>query len=199
MKKIGLLGGTFDPIHNGHLIIAEFLYDELSLDEIWFIPTKLHALKENEGISSPDIRRVMLELAISSNQKFKCLDVELTRPGKSYTVDTIDLLLNKYKSLNPKFYFFIGMDNVNELPHWKNPELITKKCQLVAFGRPGFKPSNGVKNSLPHIQFIPVPLLEISSTIIRERVAADKSIRYLVPESVLHYIKENQLYKSPGK
>ena len=75
MKKIGLLGGTFDPIHKGHLIIAEYLYDELGLDEIWFIPTKLHALKENEGISSPDIRRIMLELAISSNRNFKCLDV----------------------------------------------------------------------------------------------------------------------------
>lgn len=199
MKKIGLLGGTFDPIHNGHLIIAEYLYDELGLDEIWFIPTKRHALKEKKGISSMEVRWAMLKLAISPNHKFKYLDIELTRPGVSYTIDTIELLLNNYKRLNPKFYFFIGMDNVNELPRWKNPEKISEKCQLVAFGRPGFRPSEEVENLLPQIQFIPVPLLEISSTIIRKRVEENKSIRYLVPESVLHYIKENQLYKSPGK
>jgi len=199
MKKIGLLGGTFDPIHTGHLIIAEYLYDELGLDEIWFIPTKDHALKENKGISSPEIRWAMLELAISPNQKFKSLDIELTRPGVSYTIDTIELLLKNHERLNPKFYFLIGMDNVNELPRWKNPEEISEKCQLVAFGRPGFRPSEEVENLLPRIQFIPVPLLEISSTLIRKRVAEHKSIRYLVPESVLHYIKENQLYKSPGK
>jgi nicotinate-nucleotide adenylyltransferase len=199
MKKIGLLGGTFDPIHNGHLIIAEYLYDELQLDEIWFIPTKIHALKENEYISSPEIRMAMLELAISSNQKFKCLDVELYRPGVSYTIDTLEFLLESYKGLVPKFYFFIGMDNVNDLPRWKNPEMILTKSQLVAFGRPGFKPTDDVKDLLPHIQFIHVPLLEISSTLIRTRVAEGKSIRYLVPDSVSEYIKETQLYKSPGK
>jgi len=199
MKKIGLLGGTFDPIHNGHLIIAEYLRDELLLDEIWFIPTKIHALKENEGISYPEIRNDMLELAISPNKNFKCVDIELTRPGVSYTIDTLELLLENYQRLNPKFYFFIGMDNVNELPRWKDPEMIMAKSQLVAFGRPGFTPSNEVKNLLPQIQFIDVPLLEISSTQIRKRVAEGKSIRYLVPDSVLQYIKENQLYKSPGK
>lgn len=199
MKKIGLLGGTFDPIHNGHLIIAEYLRDELLVDEIWFIPTKIHALKENEGISSPEIRNDMLELAISPNNNFKCLDIELTRTGVSYTIDTLELLLEKYQRLNPKFYFFIGMDNVNDLPRWKNPEMIMDKSQLVAFGRPGFTPSNEVKNLLPHIQFIHVPLLEITSTLIRKRAAEGKSIRYLVPDSVLQYINENQLYKSPGK
>jgi nicotinate-nucleotide adenylyltransferase len=199
MKKIGLLGGTFDPIHNGHLIIAEYLRVELQLDEIWFIPTQIHALKENEGISSPDIRNEMLKLAISNHENFKCLDIELTRPGVSYTIDTLELLLEKYHALNPQFYFFIGMDNVNDLPRWKNPEQILAKSQVVAFGRPGFKPSNEVKNLLSAIQFIHVPLLEISSTVIRERVSEGKSIRYLVPDSVLHYIKENQLYKSAGK
>jgi nicotinate-nucleotide adenylyltransferase len=91
------------------------------------------------------------------------------------------------------------MDNVNELPHWKNPEQILAKSQVVAFGRPGFKPSDEVENLISAIQFIQVPLLEISSSLIRERISEGKSIRYLVPDSVLHYIKENQLYKSAGK
>ena len=89
MKKIGLLGGTFDPIHNGHLIIAEYLCDELDLDEIWFIPAKKHPLKENKNISSPDVRWDMLNLAISANHDFKCIDIELANEGISYTIDTI--------------------------------------------------------------------------------------------------------------
>jgi len=199
MRKIGLLGGTFDPIHNGHLIISEYLREELVLDEIWFIPARVHALKNNEIISPPEVRMAMLELAILENKHFKSSDVELVNPRTSYTVDTLESLHKMHSSLNPRFYFFIGMDNVNELPQWKKPTEIFTKCQVIAFGRPGFKPSDEVRPFLPHIQFLHIPLLEISSTLIRKRVEEGKSIRYLVPESVMHYIKENQLYTSPGK
>ncbi|UCF63997.1 MAG: nicotinate-nucleotide adenylyltransferase [bacterium] len=199
MRKIGLFGGTFDPIHNGHLIISEYLREELVLDEIWFIPARVHALKNNEMISPPEVRKAMLELAISENRYFKCSDVELVKEGISYTIETLDSLHQMYSSLNPKFYFFIGMDNVDELPLWKKPAEILTKCQVIAFGRPGFKPSEKVKPFLPHLQFLHIPLLEISSTFIRLRVGQGKSIRYLVPDSVMHYIKENQLYTRPGK
>ncbi len=199
MKKIGLLGGTFDPIHNGHLIISEFLRDDLKLDEIWFIPVGIHPLKDNVGISKAGERLKMLELAVADNPYFKTCKIELSREGVSYTVDTLHLLEQTYRNISPWFYYFIGMDNVNELPRWKEPLEILKICQLVAFGRPGFKPADSVKEFIPHIRFVNVPLLEISSTIIRRRVREGRSIKYLVPDDVSAYIEEQDLYRQTGK
>jgi nicotinate-nucleotide adenylyltransferase len=195
MAKIGLLGGTFDPIHNGHLIISEFLREGLRLEQIWFIPTKVHPLKENSDISSPDIRLKMLELAVEKNDHFKVKTVELKREGVSYTIDTIDSLQEEYKELSPDYYFFIGMDNVNDLHRWKNPDELLKKCKVIAFGRPGFRPNKEAKKYLSRIQLIHVPLLEISSTFIRDRIKSGLSVRYLVPESVRLYIDEKQIYR----
>lgn len=194
MKKIGLFGGTFDPIHNGHLIIAEYLRDLLELSEIWFIPAKIHPLKDNKGITPPDFRLEMLKRAVSNNQFFKVDNIELKRKDISYTIDTLSHLLEKYNYLNPRFYFFIGMDNVNEFHRWKDPDEILKKCQIVAFGRPGFTPDKSVKKYLPHIQFVDVPLLEISSTFIRGRIRDGRSVRYLIPVEVERFIKERNLY-----
>jgi nicotinate-nucleotide adenylyltransferase len=188
MKRIGLLGGTFDPVHNGHLIISEYLRDELDLEEVWFIPTNRHPLKENKDISPPDVRLEMLNLAIAGNSVFKSRDIELRKEGISYTIETLRELRQLYLSHHPEFNFFIGMDNVNELPKWKDPEEILQISQVVAFGRPGFQPSDAVKQYLPKIKFMHVPLLEISSSIIRRRVQSGLSIRYLVPDSVREYI-----------
>ncbi len=195
MKKIGLLGGTFDPIHNGHLIISEYLRDELSLDEIWFIPAKIHPLKNNLNITPQSDRLKMLTLAIENNSHFSVSDVEIKREGVSYTSDTLDELLEKHRHIKPIFYFMIGMDNVNELKKWKNPHEILKKCKLVAFGRPGFTPDESATEFLPQIQFVHVPLLEISSTFVRDRIQNGHSVRYLIPESVDRYIQKKQLYK----
>ncbi len=194
-RKIGLFGGTFDPVHNGHLIIAEYLRDELKLDEVWFIPTKLHPFKSSQLISSDYDRMEMLKLAISSNPYFRTSDVEIKRPGVSYTIDTINELNQKYADQSAKFFFFMGMDNVNEFYRWKSPQQILEKCQVVAFGRPGFVPNKHAKPFLHYIQFIQVPLLEISATFIRQRVKEGRSIRYLVPDKVIDYIKKKQLYK----
>ena len=199
MQKIGLLGGTFDPVHNGHLIISEYLRVELDLEQVWFIPTKKHPLKDNKDISSPDVRHQMLNLAISGNPYFKSYDYEIRKEGTSFTIETLRELKKSYQSHQPEFYFFIGMDNVNDLPKWKDPEEILQICQVVAFGRPGFQPSDRVKQYLPKIKFIQVPLLEISSSIIRNRVQFGQSIRYLVPDSVREYIKEKKLYQAPSK
>ena len=199
MRKIGLFGGTFDPIHNGHLIISEYLREELKLDEVWFIPTRIHALKKNENISPPEVRLAMLELAIAKNGFFKSTAIELQNPEISYTIDTLERLSQLHSAINPRFYFFLGMDNINELPLWKKPDEILAKCQVIAFGRPGFQPTEEVRPFLSRIQFIHVPLLEISSTLIRNRVREGKSIRYLAPDSVMQYIKKNQIYTNPGK
>ncbi len=199
MKKIGLLGGTFDPVHNGHLIISEYLYEELDLDEIWFIPAHIHPLKDNNGISDAGHRLSMLQLAVADNDHFKISELEISREGVSYTVDTLDQLHKTYRDIDPRFFYFIGMDNVNDLPRWKKPWQILENCQVVAFGRPGFKPDPAVEEYLPHIRFIHVPLLEISSTLIRKRVTEENSVRYLVPEAVRKYISDHGLYRSPGK
>lgn len=195
MKKIGLFGGTFDPIHNGHLIIAEYLRDELNLHEIWFIPSKVHPLKNNRDITSADLRLRMIELAIQKNEYFKICDIEIKRVGISYTIQTIDELLKRYHNLHPKFFFFIGMDNVNELHQWKDPLQILKKSQVVAFGRPGFIPQESCKPYLPYIQFVYVPLLEISSTEIRNRLKEGRTVRYLLPDAVWQLIKRENLYR----
>jgi len=195
VKKIGLFGGTFDPVHNGHLIIAEFLRDELGLDEIWFIPAKIHPLKNNQEIIPASHRLKMLELAVAGNHRFRVNDVELKREGVSYTIDTLNELMQRYRDISPRFYLFIGMDNVNDLYRWREPHQVLKKSQVVAFGRPGFKPDVKAKEFLPKIKFIHVPLLEISSTFIRERIRNGRSVRYLIPDEVNEYIVRNNLYR----
>ncbi|GAB4371986.1 MAG: nicotinate-nucleotide adenylyltransferase [Calditrichia bacterium] len=195
MIKIGLLGGTFDPVHNGHLIISEYLRDEFELDEFWFIPAKIHPLKDNKTITPVEQRLKMLELAIADNEHFRICEVELQREGVSYTIDTINQILEENREKSPELYFFIGMDNVNELHRWKSPHEILQKSHVVAFGRPGFTPNQSAEEFLPSIQFIHVPLLEISSTFIRNRIHAGKSVRYLIPSSVEKYIRDNGLYR----
>ncbi len=195
MKKIGLFGGTFDPIHNGHLIISEYLRDELGLEEIWFIPANIHPLKNNQDIVGPQHRLRMAELACANNQYLRVVDIELKRDSVSYTIDTINGLLEQFAEISPSFYFLIGMDNVNDLHRWKAPDEILEKCQVVAFGRPGFKPGEAAQPFLQSIRFVHVPLLEISSTFVRNRVREGHSVRYLVPDAVDLYIQEKQLYR----
>jgi nicotinate-nucleotide adenylyltransferase len=197
MKKIGLLGGTFDPIHNGHLIISEYLRDSLELSEIWFIPAKIHPLKKNEDITCDEFRVQMLELAIENNQYFKCCKIEIERGDISFTIDTVDQLHKEFKQIDPEFYLFIGMDNVNEIDRWKEPMQILEKTKVIAFGRPGFKTNKISEKFLPHLKFIRLPLLEISSTNIRNRIREGKSVRYLVPDAVKNFIEQEGLYQLP--
>jgi nicotinate-nucleotide adenylyltransferase len=195
MKNIGLFGGTFDPIHIGHLIIAEFLRNELNLNEVWFIPAKIHPLKSNPSITKEKYRLEMLKMALSDNPHFCIDEVELKRKEVSFTTNTLDLLLQRYKEILPKFYFFIGMDNLNQLYRWKEPISILKKCQVVAFGRPGFTPSQTTNRFIPYIKFVQMPLIDISSSMIRKRIKLGLSVKYLVPEIIIKYIEEKQLYK----
>ncbi len=194
MKKIGLFGGTFDPVHNGHLIISEYLWDLLELEEIWFIPAKKHPLKNNMGITPTAHRLEMLKLAVADNPHLKISEVETKRAGVSYTIDTLIELENRMGGNPVRFYFFIGMDNVNDLHRWKSPDRILEKSQVVAFGRPGFEPRKEAEKYLARIKFVHVPLLEISSTLIRKRISEGRSVRYLIPESVERYIHDKQLY-----
>ncbi len=195
----GILGGTFDPIHKGHLIVAEEVRTRLELDEILFVPAGQPWLKEDRSIS-PAVHRVeMIRLAISPNPRFKLSTLEVDRPGPSYSVDTIDALRNQLGA-EARLFFLLGSDALSELPQWKESSRLIQMCHLVAFSRPGYTspPLRSLELTIPGISgrvtLIEVPQIDISSTQIRSRVAQGLSIGDLVPEAVERYIQEHGLY-----
>jgi len=203
-KKIGALGGTFDPIHLGHLIVAEDLRQTLGLREVLFIPAGRPWLKmkEEQPISSAEHRLAMVRLAVASNPYFKVSTVEIDRPGISYTIDTV-LELKAKLGAQTEIYFIVGPDALAGLPKWKEPARLLELCQVVGIGRPGYAKASlrKLERSIPgasqRIMLVDVPQIDISSTDIRKRVAQGLSIRYLVPQSVEEYIAEHKLYMSP--
>ena len=170
-KKIGILGGSFDPIHNAHLAMAKTALKKFKLDEIIFVPTGIQPLKRKIFAPKKD-RLNMVRLATGKNSKFKVSRIELDRKGISYAVDTFRKLKRQYK--NAKLYYIIGMDSLRDLPRWKRPEELLEYCELIVFGRPGF--------------------MDISATQIRKRLKAKRSIKNLIPPKVLNYIKKKGLY-----
>ncbi|OEH93674.1 nicotinate-nucleotide adenylyltransferase [Bacillus solimangrovi] len=188
MKKIGLIGGTFDPPHNGHLLIAQEVLIALSLDEIWFIPSNIPPHKSRE-ITSSKHRIEMVKRAIESNDNFKINLIEFEREGRSYTVDTIKVLKELYKEYT--FYFIIGSDMVEYLPKWHEVDELMKLIQFVGMKRPGYE----METKYPLIQ-IEAPQIDLSSTSLRERCERGGNTVYLLPENVKTYIEENNLYGS---
>ncbi|MDC3415589.1 nicotinate-nucleotide adenylyltransferase [Aquibacillus salsiterrae] len=186
MKKVGILGGTFDPPHYGHLLIAEEVYQALKLDEVWFIPSYEPPHKE-KATSTVEKRLAMLEVAIDNNEHFSINKIEVNRSVKSYTINTIYQLNEQHPDM--EFYFIIGADMVEYLPHWYRIDELMQLVKFVGVKRPDYT----LKTNYPIIE-VEVPALEISSTEIRQRLQQGKSIRYLVPDGVLAVIKENQLY-----
>lgn len=188
MKKIGILGGAFNPPHLGHLIIAEQVKDQLALDEIWFIPTYLSPHKDQAGISVED-RIKMLRKSIDSNQDFSINLIEIKREGISYTIDTIKSLREEHPG--HKFYFIIGADMVEYLPKWKNIDELIKLVTFVGVKRLNYQ----LKSPYP-VKVIDLPRIEISSSYIRNKIKQNKSIKYLVKDSVKKFIEENGLYEN---
>jgi len=197
--NIGLFGGTFDPIHVGHLIIAGEIRLKLALDEVLFIPTGQPWLKSERSVASGEHRLEMLQLAISSNPHFKVCTVELERPGPSYSVDTVSALKDELGA-EVELYFIVGFDALAELPIWKEPSRLLDLCQVVGVRRPGYAELDwgSLERAIPGVSsrliVVDVPQIDISSTQIRERVAKGLSIRHLVPEAVEGYISKNRLY-----
>ncbi|KAA0549337.1 nicotinate-nucleotide adenylyltransferase [Bacillus sp. BGMRC 2118] len=186
MRKIGILGGTFDPVHNGHLLIAHEVHHALQLDEVWFMPTKIPPHKNREVTHEKD-RLAMLELALVDTEYFNVQPIELQREGRSYTYDTMQLLNEMYDA---EFYFIIGGDMVEYLPNWYNIDELIKQLTFVGVGRAGY--SN--ETSYPILQ-VTTPGFDVSSSIIRERRKQKGNIHILVPYQVMQYIEENSLYE----
>ena len=197
--NIGVLGGTFDPIHNGHLIIAEEARVKLGLERVIFVPAGKPWLKEHRDIAPGEHRLEMIRLAIAANPRFSVSTVDLDRVGPSYTVHTLPDLRRELSG-EVDFYFILGIDALAGLPSWKEPEGVVEMCHLVAARRPGAGALDleSLERSMPCISsriiFLDNPLVDISSTGIRERVAADLPIADLVPAAVARYIREQGLY-----
>lgn len=187
MKRIGILGGTFDPPHIGHLLIAEEVRIALSLDKVWFIPSSIPPHKQ-EAFSTANNRIAMVRKAIQNNTSFKVKTLEVERVGKSYTIDTINVLKDNYPNID--FYFIIGADMVEYLPKWHKIEELLALVTFVGVNRLGFT----VESTYPILN-VEVPSIDVSSTLIRNRIMDNVSVNYLLPELVYDYIKENRLYE----
>ncbi|MBA7681400.1 Nicotinate-nucleotide adenylyltransferase [subsurface metagenome] len=197
--NIGVLGGTFDPIHMGHLIIAEETRARLDLAEVLFVPAGQPWLKANNSISPAGHRVQMVRLAIADEPSFKLSTIEIERAGPSYTVDTIAQFKSQIGT-GDKLFFILGWDNLMQLPQWREPSRLIQMCSLVAVPRVGY-PSpdlNTLKVAIPGLSqsviLLGTPQIEISSSEIRSRVARGLSIHHLVPEPVERYIREHNLY-----
>ena len=197
-RRIGIMGGTFDPIHIGHLVTADFIMNSIELESVIFIPTGKPPHKLSGKMASAQDRYNMTVLATSDNPSFTVSDIEIRRSGLSYTIDTLKKLQEMYSVA--EFYFIVGTDAVAEIPNWERADGLLQYCSFVAATRPGFASSVekvieffGDRGNGKIIQ-IDTPELEISSTDIRERVGSRRSFKYIVPTSVEQYIKKEGLY-----
>ncbi len=197
--KVGVLGGTFDPIHTAHLVMADEVRVRLNLDEILFVPAGEPWLKTAHFISLAEHRVQMVRLAIKGRPHFKLSTVEVERAGPSYTVDTI-AELRQQLSIEDDIFFILGWDSVAGLPQWREPARLIEMCYLVAVPRPGYSAPDlpALESLIPGISerlvIMDKPEIDISSSAVRERVARGLAIRHLVPEAVVRYIKRHKLY-----
>ena len=197
--NIGVLGGTFDPIHNGHLIVAEEARARLNLTEILFVPAAQPWLKESSPISAAKHRVQMVRLAIADHPYLKLSTIEIDRGGPSYTVDTM-IELQALHGAGDELFFILGWDSLAQLPQWKEPSRLTTMCRLVAVPRPGhaLPDLNSLEAAIPGLSqrliVLEKPQIDISATEIRKWVAQGLSVRHLVPEPVDEYIRQHKLY-----
>jgi nicotinate-nucleotide adenylyltransferase len=190
--RIGVFGGTFDPPHIGHFILAEHVREEIHLDRVAFVPCNIPPHKQQREITDGDHRLAMIRLAVGEDHAFEVLDVELQRGGVSYTVDTLELLRNLRPS--DEFYLLVGMDNIPEFHTWRQPERILELATLVVLRRPGYPIPPLELPGGTRVLLCDVPMIGLSSTELRDRVRHGKTIKYRVPTAVEQYIHSHSLY-----
>ena len=200
MKKIGVLGGTFNPPHKGHLSLARAAIKNAGLDLVIFVPTGLPPHKSKKGLASKKHRLNMVRLAAAGAKKFKVSQIEINRKGYSYAVDTFGKLKKKYGAKS-KLYYIIGLDSINDILNWKKPLELFKLCRFIVATRPGAK----LKTFRRIMKFPPIAInkgkialielnMNISSSDIRERIKKEKDFSRLLPPAIKDYITENRLY-----
>ena len=192
--KTCLFGGTFDPPHFGHLIVAQTIFEAEHFDKIVFIPAHIPPHKKGKKISSLELRLEMLKIAIKDNPNFEISDIEIKRGGVSYSLETIRDYKDQTELSRDELFYLIGSDSLKLFYAWENPKAILKECQLIVAIRPGFRPSDIPNWILAKVQFANIPRIEISSSQIRARWIEDKTIRYMVTQPVWEFINENNIY-----
>lgn len=198
--KTGILGGTFDPIHTGHLLLAEAAYEAAGLDRVILLPTGRSYFKDGTGVTDAQKRLAMVRIAARGNRHLEVLDIEVRRPGKTYTSDTLQELTKRFPE--DELFYIIGADTLPQMEHWYQPQIVFQLARILVETRSDEAGSDEVKLSARRlrekygadIRMLPVRNIEISSTEIRSRVREGRSIRYLVPREVEDYIEEQGLY-----
>lgn len=200
MKKIGIMGGTFNPVHMGHLILAETAYEEYGLDSIWFMPSKKPPHKIANTIISDHYRRDMTALAIENNEHFELSSIELEREGDTFTIDTMLELKKRYPTY--EFYFIIGGDSLFQFETWKDTDKLVRLTQIIAASRYHIDEKE-IRAQMEYlnrtyscnIKGLSMPAVDISAKMIREFCKSGKSIRYFTPDKVISYMEEYELYQ----
>lgn len=198
MERIGILGGTFDPPHTGHLILAQHAVDAIGLSRLLFVPAANPPHKQQETKTPVEHRLAMLDCATADNPQFGISRVDVDRTGPHYSVDMVRLLQEQYPQA--ELYFVMGGDSLRDLPKWNRPQELIQLCRIAVMRRPQSVISRDMHHdTLPELAdrltIVDSPLIDISSTAIVARCAAGYSIRYLVPDAVIAYIKQHQLYR----
>lgn len=189
--KIGLYFGSFNPVHIGHLIIANYVLNETDLDKIWFVVSPQNPFKQNKSLLNEYDRLHLMRTAIEDDPRMKASDIEFYLPKPSYTINTLTYLKEKYPEQD--FYIIMGSDSFQNIDKWKNYEMIINNYKLYVYQRKGFDLKNS--NNSETIKLLDAPLLEISATNIRQLVKQGKSIRYMVPEKIREEIEGNLFFK----
>lgn len=189
-KKTGLFFGSFNPIHNGHLMIANYLVEFTDLEQIWFVVSPQNPLKEKASLAPDYDRLEMVRRAVDDDPRFRVSDIEMHLPRPSYTIHTLTYLSEKHPER--QFVLIVGGDNLQYFHKWKNPEQILEQYPMYVYARPGF--SGGEYTSHPSVKIVEAPLIEISSSFIREALRAGHDVRYFLPPPVYQYIMKEGLY-----
>jgi nicotinate-nucleotide adenylyltransferase len=197
--RVGLLGGSFDPPHIGHLILAEEARDQLRLDRVLFAPAGQQPLKSGQVVTCVDDRVAMTVLAIGGNPDFGLSRTDVDRPGPHYTVDLLKIVAAQLPA-GSELFFLMGFDSLADLPKWREPEKLIRTAQLVALTRPDVTVDwESLESRLPgvreRVKLLDMPEIEIASRDLRERVRTGRSVRYMVPEAVAAYIEKKHLYR----
>jgi len=191
-KRIGLFFGSFNPIHTGHLIIAEYMATRTDLEQVWFVVSPHNPLKLRSTLANDFDRLHMVQLAIDDNPRLKASNIEFSLPKPSYTIDTMVYLHEKYPQ--HQFSLIMGSDNLGSISKWKNYELLLERYTIHVYKREGI-PIDQSLIPTADIRIYDVPMLDISSTYIRQSIADGLSIRYMVPESIYQFLDGSRLYR----
>lgn len=201
LRRLGVLGGTFDPVHLGHLILGQQALEQLGLDRVLFVPAANQWRKSGREITPAAQRLEMVRLAVADNPLFEASSIEIDRGGPSYTADTLEQLRGELPGID--LFFIVGQDALEDLPYWRDPGRILRLAKLAVAARPGHAwrvPSSLLQvapDAPERVARVEMPLLEISGTQLRGRVQRGLSVRYFVPAAVEAYIRDHGLYRDP--